>query len=98
MTVSTSDDIDFLTGVSHQGSFLLPSPTRDVDYPAQILSFGLPTVQDRYVRIEFSCYSTDLDNCGIGEVAFSVPEPASVLLVAVGLAGLAVSRRRLRTG
>jgi hypothetical protein len=98
MTVETSDDQDFLIDVTPQGTFRLDRPTRDADYPAQLFDFDSPTVRDRYVKIEIRCYATDLNNCGIGEVAFSVPEPTSALLFGLGLAGLAAGRRRLRTG
>jgi len=64
---------------------------------------GFGAVTARYV--EMTVHSTHISNggngppaggdrAGLGEVAFSVPEPSSVLLGFLGLAGLAFRRRR----
>ena len=94
MTVSTSDDVTFYDGVTHHGTFFPTPNTILSDYPGEV--FALSAAQDRYVRIEFTCNENEWSNCGIGEVAFSVPEPAGVFLVGLGLAGLAARRRKLR--
>jgi hypothetical protein len=91
MMVSTSDDVDFLLGVTHHDTFF-PTPNTPLeDYPVEV--FALSAAHDRYVRIEFTCNENEWSNCGIGEIAFSVPEPASVFLFGLGLAGLAARRR-----
>ncbi len=71
------------------------------DVSMQTNEFGV--VNARYV--EMTVHSTHISNggngppaggdrVGLGEVAFSVPEPSSVLLGFLGLAGLAFRRRR----
>jgi hypothetical protein len=71
------------------------------DVSMQTNEFGAVTA--RYV--EMTVHSTHItnggngppaggDRVGLGEVAFSVPEPSSVLLGFLGLAGLAFRRRR----
>jgi hypothetical protein len=97
MQVRTSDDPNFLVGVTDHGSF---SPTANAyidpptDYPAEV--FALSMVFDRYVEIDLTCNANPDNNCGIGEIAFSVPEPTTALLLGLGMAGLAVGGRRPR--
>jgi hypothetical protein len=70
------------------------------DYLAEV--FGFRPTLTRYVRFDMSgCAqrNDDYPACAIGEVAFSqavVPEPATMLLVGGGLAGLAARVRRSR--
>lgn len=73
------------------------------NYGAQV--FGLGDISARYIRFEISgCPQPDGDPlpvCGIGEVAFSleepvepIPEPATLGIFGLGLAGLAFMRRK----
>jgi hypothetical protein len=66
-------------------------------YGADLFTFALTNA--RYVRFDMSNCATgndDYNACAIGEVAFSnpVPEPATLIFVGSGLAGLALRRRR----
>ena len=82
-------------GLTADGQSLEPPPF----YGADVFGFGSTLLQ--YVRFEMSgcgLGNDDFRACAIGEVAFAqsepVPEPATLLFVGSGLAGLALRRRR----
>lgn len=72
---------------------LLPTNHAIADYPVDVFAWTASSM--RYIKLEI----TNCEWCSIGEVAFSVgpaavPEPGSLALLGLGLAGLGALRRR----
>ena len=95
----SSDNINFTA----LASGLSPINNPEAPYRGEVFDFA--TVNARYIRMDMSaCPQPDGTGtvwCAIGEVAFdnagavnAVPEPASLALFGLGLAGLAGLRRR----
>ena len=97
MNVRSALDLAFTAGVVNHGGFSPADNPINVDYPAEV--FGLTATPARFVEMNFGCVETGFNNCGIGEVAFSVgrqeaPEPASLGFLAIGIFGLGLTRRQ----
>jgi hypothetical protein len=91
LTFSNTSDFSSIIG---SNSFVAnPTPFATTNAPVSFTS--------RYVKWQVSDYTTGSGNNGAAELAFyrnegeqAIPEPASVALLATGLASLALKRRR----
>jgi len=87
------------------GNFLIPTLFLTLDDGSSLLDFALPNIVGQFFGASQGCpheycLTTDLQiDTGPGGLLdvsiYAIPEPSTALLVAVGLSGLALQRRRL---
>jgi len=97
----TADDIDFpLTGAHiHKAPVGEPGPVV-VDFGGELSGAGLADPDLADILANPACYYVNLHNAKFpdgairGQLGEPIPEPATISLMAIGLMGLGLSRRR----